>query len=72
MMALIGVLSVALGLLLVAFPLAGALSVILIIGAVRFRHRRADDRASGSNCGRYGIRAERSRIWGTPRRVTEG
>jgi uncharacterized membrane protein HdeD (DUF308 family) len=32
MMALIGVLSVAFGFLLVAFPLAGALSVVLIIG----------------------------------------
>ena len=36
MMALIGVLSVAFGFLLVAFPLAGALSVILIIGAFAF------------------------------------
>jgi uncharacterized membrane protein HdeD (DUF308 family) len=36
MMALIGVLSVAFGFLLVAFPLAGALSVILIIGAYAF------------------------------------
>jgi uncharacterized membrane protein HdeD (DUF308 family) len=33
MMALIGILSVAFGFLLVAFPLAGALSVILIIGS---------------------------------------
>jgi uncharacterized membrane protein HdeD (DUF308 family) len=33
MMALIGVLSVAFGFLLVAFPLTGALSVVLIIGA---------------------------------------
>ncbi|HEY9433833.1 MAG TPA: HdeD family acid-resistance protein [Blastocatellia bacterium] len=33
MMALIGVLSVAFGFLLVAFPLSGALSVVLIIGA---------------------------------------
>jgi uncharacterized membrane protein HdeD (DUF308 family) len=33
MMGLIGVLSVAFGFLLVAFPLAGALSVVLIIGA---------------------------------------
>jgi uncharacterized membrane protein HdeD (DUF308 family) len=32
MMGLIGVLSVAFGFLLVAFPLAGALSVVLIIG----------------------------------------
>jgi uncharacterized membrane protein HdeD (DUF308 family) len=36
MMGLIGVLSVAFGFLLVAFPLAGALSVILIIGAYAF------------------------------------
>jgi len=36
MMALIGVLSVALGFLLVAFPLAGALSVVLMIGAFVF------------------------------------
>jgi uncharacterized membrane protein HdeD (DUF308 family) len=36
MMALIGVLSVAFGFLLVAFPLAGALSVILIIGSFAF------------------------------------
>jgi uncharacterized membrane protein HdeD (DUF308 family) len=33
MMALIGILSVAFGFLLVAFPLTGALSVVLIIGA---------------------------------------
>jgi len=36
MMALIGILSVALGFLLVAFPLAGALSVVLMIGAFVF------------------------------------
>lgn len=36
MMALIGVLSIALGLLMVAFPLAGALSVVLMIGAFVF------------------------------------
>ena len=36
MMALIGVLSVALGFLLVAFPVAGALSVVLMIGAFVF------------------------------------
>lgn len=36
MMALIGILSMALGFLLVAFPLAGALSVILMIGAFAF------------------------------------
>ena len=36
MMALIGVLSVAFGFLLVAFPLSGALSVVLMIGAFAF------------------------------------
>jgi uncharacterized membrane protein HdeD (DUF308 family) len=36
MMALIGILSIAFGFLLVAFPLAGALSVVLIIGAFAF------------------------------------
>ena len=36
MMALIGVLSVAFGFLLVAFPLTGALSVVLMIGAFAF------------------------------------
>jgi uncharacterized membrane protein HdeD (DUF308 family) len=36
MMALIGILSVAFGFLLVAFPLTGALSVVLIIGAFAF------------------------------------
>jgi uncharacterized membrane protein HdeD (DUF308 family) len=36
MMALIGILSIALGLLMVAFPLAGALSVVLMIGAFVF------------------------------------
>ena len=36
MMALIGVLSIALGFLMVAFPLAGALSVVLMIGAFVF------------------------------------
>src|SRR5262252_869345 len=36
MMALIGVLSIALGFLMVAIPLAGALSVILMIGAYAF------------------------------------
>jgi uncharacterized membrane protein HdeD (DUF308 family) len=36
MMALIGILSMAFGMLLVAFPLAGALSVVLIIGAYAF------------------------------------
>jgi uncharacterized membrane protein HdeD (DUF308 family) len=36
MMALIGILSVAFGFLLVAFPLAGALSVVLMIGAFAF------------------------------------
>jgi uncharacterized membrane protein HdeD (DUF308 family) len=36
MMALIGILSVAFGFLLVAFPLTGALSVVLIIGAYAF------------------------------------
>lgn len=36
MMALIGILSIALGFLMVAFPLAGALSVVLMIGAFVF------------------------------------
>jgi len=36
MMALIGILSIALGFLIVAFPLAGALSVVLMIGAFVF------------------------------------
>jgi uncharacterized membrane protein HdeD (DUF308 family) len=36
MMALIGILSMAFGFLLVAFPLAGALSLVLIIGAFVF------------------------------------
>lgn len=36
MLALIGILSVAFGFLLVAFPLTGALSVVLIIGAFAF------------------------------------
>lgn len=36
MMALIGILSIAFGMLLVAFPLAGALSVVLMIGAFAF------------------------------------
>jgi uncharacterized membrane protein HdeD (DUF308 family) len=36
MMALIGILSMAFGMFLVAFPLAGALSVILMIGAYAF------------------------------------
>ena len=36
MMALIGILSIALGFLLVAFPLAGALSVVWMIGAFVF------------------------------------
>jgi uncharacterized membrane protein HdeD (DUF308 family) len=36
MMALIGILSMAFGFLLVAFPLAGALSVVLMIGAFVF------------------------------------
>jgi uncharacterized membrane protein HdeD (DUF308 family) len=36
MMALIGILSMAFGLLLVAFPLAGALSLVLMIGAFAF------------------------------------
>jgi uncharacterized membrane protein HdeD (DUF308 family) len=36
MMALIGILSIAFGMLLVAFPLAGALSVVLVIGAFAF------------------------------------
>jgi uncharacterized membrane protein HdeD (DUF308 family) len=36
MMALIGIISIALGFLLVAFPLAGALSVVLVIGAFVF------------------------------------
>jgi uncharacterized membrane protein HdeD (DUF308 family) len=36
MMALIGIISVAFGFLLVAFPLAGALSVVLMIGAFAF------------------------------------
>ncbi|MGH9769339.1 MAG: HdeD family acid-resistance protein [Blastocatellia bacterium] len=36
MMALIGILSIAFGFLLVAFPLAGALSVVLMIGAFVF------------------------------------
>lgn len=36
MMTLIGILSIALGLLMVAFPLAGALSVVMMIGAFVF------------------------------------
>jgi len=36
MMALIGILSIALGFLMVAFPLAGALSVVMMIGAFVF------------------------------------
>jgi uncharacterized membrane protein HdeD (DUF308 family) len=36
MMALIGILSIALGFLMVAFPLAGALSIVLMIGAFVF------------------------------------
>jgi uncharacterized membrane protein HdeD (DUF308 family) len=36
MMALIGILSIALGFLMVAFPLAGAISVVLMIGAFVF------------------------------------
>jgi uncharacterized membrane protein HdeD (DUF308 family) len=36
MMALIGILSITLGFLMVAFPLAGALSVVLMIGAFVF------------------------------------
>lgn len=36
MMALIGIISIAFGLLLVAFPLAGAVSVVLMIGAFSF------------------------------------
>ena len=36
MMALIGILSMALGFLMVAFPLAGALSIVLMIGAFVF------------------------------------
>jgi uncharacterized membrane protein HdeD (DUF308 family) len=36
MMAFVGILSIALGLLMVAFPLAGALSVVLMIGAFVF------------------------------------
>src|SRR5215510_5979407 len=36
MMALIGILSIALGFLMIAFPVAGALSVVLMIGAFVF------------------------------------